>query len=229
MEMNKLNVLHWHIVDSQSFPFVSETFPELSEKGAYQPYTHVYRREDVEAVLEYARLRGIRVLVEFDTPGMWVCKLVISFSIDNTLQIFFLMSCVNDPLLGHTDSWGKGEHHLLTPCYDKDGKPNGEFGPIDPTYEPNYGFIQKLFAEVSRRFPDQYLHLGGDEVSFDCWASNPKINEFMNKHRMGTDYAKLESFYIQKLLDMVKELRKSYIVWQEVRRILIFKFIRNFI
>lgn len=29
MSMNKLNVLHWHLVDSESFPYTSVKFPEL--------------------------------------------------------------------------------------------------------------------------------------------------------------------------------------------------------
>ncbi len=31
----KLNVIHWHIVDSQSFPFESKTYPELASAGSY--------------------------------------------------------------------------------------------------------------------------------------------------------------------------------------------------
>ena len=31
----KLNVLHWHLVDSQSFPFDSPSYPSLGKEGAY--------------------------------------------------------------------------------------------------------------------------------------------------------------------------------------------------
>ena len=35
MSCTKMNLLHWHLVDSQSWPYVSMAFPRLAEHGAY--------------------------------------------------------------------------------------------------------------------------------------------------------------------------------------------------
>ncbi|KAK8374708.1 hypothetical protein O3P69_016133, partial [Scylla paramamosain] len=184
MAMNKFNVLHWHIVDDPSFPYISSVYPELSKQGAYSP-GHVYRASDISNVIEYGKMRGIRVLPEFDTPG-------------------------------HTQSWGS-QPGLLTPCY-KNGIPDGTFGPIDPTNDANYDFLRTFFEEVTSRFPDHYVHLGGDEVSFDCWKSNPTITHYMSQHNITGNYRKLEEIYITKLTQMISNLptKNGYLVWQEV-------------
>lgn len=64
----KLNVLHWHLTEDQSFPLASRAFPELPRHGAYSPLEQ-YSWGDAAEVIEYARMRGVRVIPEFDMPG----------------------------------------------------------------------------------------------------------------------------------------------------------------
>ena len=54
MEMNKMNVFHWHLTDDTSFPFQSTTFPNLTKFGAYDSVTHIYSPEDVSRIIEQA-------------------------------------------------------------------------------------------------------------------------------------------------------------------------------
>lgn len=68
MAMSKLNTFHWHITDSQSFPYVSRTWPKFVKYGSYTP-TKIYTPEMINEVVEYALVRGIRVLPEFDAPA----------------------------------------------------------------------------------------------------------------------------------------------------------------
>lgn len=71
MSMNKLNVFHWHITDSHSFPLVIPSEPELAGKGAYSNEM-MYSPADVQKIVEYGMEHGVRVLPEIDMPGkLW--------------------------------------------------------------------------------------------------------------------------------------------------------------
>jgi beta-hexosaminidase Fdl len=68
MSHSKLNRFHWHITDSQSFPFVSKYFPELARYGAYSS-SEIYTHDDIKSIVDFAQIRGIQVIPEIDAPA----------------------------------------------------------------------------------------------------------------------------------------------------------------
>ncbi|GLT87971.1 hypothetical protein SLE2022_060190 [Rubroshorea leprosula] len=61
------NVLHWHIVDTQSFPLEIPSYPKLWN-GAYSA-SERYTIADAAEIVSYAHIRGINVMAELDVPG----------------------------------------------------------------------------------------------------------------------------------------------------------------
>ncbi|XP_048777882.2 beta-hexosaminidase subunit beta-like isoform X2 [Ostrea edulis] len=188
MAYNKFNVFHWHIVDDQSFPYESVVFPSLSEKGAYSGKL-IYTQEDIRHVIQYARLRGIRVVPEFDTPG----------HTQSWGEAF-------KSLL--TPCWVDGKEGVAKPLF------HGAYEIFDPSRESTFDFLQKFIGEVVEVFPDQYLHLGMDESYPSCWKSSPNITAFMKENNI-TTYVQLMQYYVTRVLDIVQSTNKSYVIWQD--------------
>ncbi|KAK9684152.1 hypothetical protein RND81_10G190100 [Saponaria officinalis] len=67
MSYAKLNVLHWHIIDEESFPIETPTYPYLW-KGAYSKWER-YTVEDANEIVNFAKTRGVHVMPEMDVPG----------------------------------------------------------------------------------------------------------------------------------------------------------------
>ncbi|KAL4444539.1 hypothetical protein ABPG74_016832 [Tetrahymena malaccensis] len=68
MMYNKMNVLHWHITDDESFPIELESIPEMSDFGSYGA-RYRYSKSDVQEIVDYAAQSGVRVIPEVDSPG----------------------------------------------------------------------------------------------------------------------------------------------------------------
>jgi hexosaminidase len=114
-----------------------------------------YTQEQVREVLAYARERGIRVVPEFDVPG-------------------------------HTASWLVAYPQLATdPNNLEIGRHFGIFNEcMDPSNEAVYAFLDQFVGEMARLFPDEYFHIGGDEVNGRQWSASAKIQAFETAHKM---------------------------------------------
>jgi len=64
-------------------------------------------------------------------------------------------------------------------------------------------------------FPDEYFHIGGDEVAGKEWEVNPKIQAFMREHGM-KNKQDLQAYFNQRLQKIVAKHHKIMVGWDEV-------------
>jgi len=61
-----------------------------------------------------------------------------------------------------------------------------------------FEFLQNVLLEVFDLFPDQYVHIGGDEVSPDNWKKCSKCQLRMKELDLKDEH-KLQSYFIQRM------------------------------
>lgn len=147
---------------------------------------HYYTQQQVKEIIAYARDRGIRVIPEFDMPG-------------------------------HSTAWFVGYPELASaPGPYTIERHWGVFDPaMDPTNEVVYTFLDKLIGEMAALFPDEYFHIGGDEVNGKQWNSNPRIQAYMREHGMKSN-DDLQTYFSTRVQALVKKHGKKTIGWDEV-------------
>jgi len=181
----KLNVLHWHMSDSQSFPLQIKSSPKLWA-GAWSSQER-YIQGDVEDVVEYARLRGVRVMVEFDMPGhaaSWCTGYP---------EICPSVSC-NQPLNVANDKTFDVITGLLM--------------------EMTGGVANKPDAPSTGIFKSNMIHLGGDEVNTACWDSTPAVAAWMKTKGYTADQA--YAYFVKKVADVAIAQGHRPVQWSEV-------------
>jgi hexosaminidase len=147
-----------------------------------------YTQDEVRELIAYARERGIRVIPEFDMPG-------------------------------HSTAWFVGYPDLASaPGPYAVERKWGVFDPaMDPTREHTYHFLDEFIGEMARLFPDQFFHIGGDEVNGKQWDANPKIQVFMRAHGMKTNQD-LQAYFNKRVQEIVRKHGKTMIGWDEILR-----------
>jgi hexosaminidase len=147
-----------------------------------------YTQDQVRDLIAYARDRGIRVVPEFDMPG-------------------------------HSTAWFVGYPELASgPGPYQIERKWGVFDPaMDPTQERTYKFLDSFIGEMATLFPDQYFHIGGDEVNGKGWDANPKIQAFMRTHGLKSNQD-LQAYFNQRVQKIVSKHGKTMVGWDEILR-----------
>ena len=147
-----------------------------------------YTQDEVKDLIAYARDRGIRVVPEFDMPG-------------------------------HSTAWFVGYPELASaPGPYSIERKWGVFDPaMDPTSEHTYKFLDEFIGEMAKLFPDQFFHVGGDEVNGKQWDANPKIQAFMHAHGLKNN-ADLQAYFNTRIQKIVAKHGKTMEGWDEILR-----------
>src|SRR5262245_53649341 len=145
-----------------------------------------YTQDQAREIIAYAAERGIRVVPEFDLPG-------------------------------HATSWVVGYPELASAPgpYQIERQP-GIFDPtLDPTREEVYQFLDVFFGEMAGLFPDEYIHIGGDENEGKQWDRNPQIQAFMRERGIKNNHS-LQSHFTKRLAQILQKYNKKTMGWEEI-------------
>lgn len=204
----KMNVFHWHLTDDQGWRIDIKSLPRLTEVGAWraprvgqwwqrerqQPgeeatYGGFYTQEDIKEVLAYAAERYVRVIPEIDVPGHSLA----------TLVAYSELACMKAPDAVNVGNkfYGEDENTL---CVGK---------------EETFVFMEKVLTEVAALFPDEYVHIGGDECYKGFWHKCPRCQARMKAENLKNE-DELQSYFIHRMEAILKEKGKKLIGWDEI-------------
>ena len=80
--------------------------------------------------------------------------------------------------------------------------------------ESVYGFVQSLLEELTALLPNAHFHIGGDEVQYQCWASDEQMVRYLAQRNI-TGVALYREFE-GKVFTILKELGKAPMFWNSV-------------
>jgi len=186
----KLNVLHLHIADAQSFPLEVPDFPNLA-KSAFNPKA-VFSTAEMKDFVEYARVRGVMVVPELDIPAHSASWRFADPSITADCFDYFATHGVINA------------DNLVV---------------LNPASDLTWKAINIILGHFSKTFnTSKYTHVGGDEVEDKCWkcaAHSSDILDFMKKHNLAS-YSDLEGYFDHYSQKATVASGKIPIVWEDV-------------
>jgi hexosaminidase len=208
MSMQKFNVLHLHLVDTQSFPLVLESHPELADKGAWAE-GQVYTAEGLRALVLHAARLGVRVVPEIDIPGH-----AAGFGMSHPEVVSYCRRKIRSnaqPTVELTED-------LLAQGYGRDVK-LGNFQMVGlKLVDPRaFELVADVLQELASIFPDRFVHIGADEVDFDCLAEDEAQNRQLEA--LGITVRQAFAAFVRRSVLLLRGLGRTAVLWEDSQEV----------
>ncbi|KAM6554116.1 hypothetical protein CsatB_014878 [Cannabis sativa] len=191
MSANKLNVFHWHITDSHSFPLMVPSEPDLADKGSYGSDMQ-YSPDDVTRIVEFGLQHGVRVMPEIDAPahtGSWAEAYP------------DIVTCANMFWWPAGAQW---EDRLAA-------EPGtGQLNPLNPK---TYKVVKNIINDIIKLFPEPYYHGGADEIIPNCWKLDPTIQSMLSN---GGTLSQVLEIFVNSTLPYITSLNRTVVYWEDI-------------
>lgn len=201
MALLKMNTFHWHLTDDQGWRLEIKKYPKLTEIGSRRrdtqtsrrsdertgvPHEGFYTQEQIKEIIEYAKNRHITIVPEIEMPG------------------HAMAAVAAYPWLG---SLGTTNEVPVT-----FGKMNDSFNIADPEVVQ---FLKNILDEVFTLFPDNVVHIGGDEVNFKAWEESKMANRFMKEKDLESP-VDLQIYFTNQMSNYIDNAGKRMMGWNEI-------------
>ena len=206
LALHNINRFHWHLTDDQGWRIEIKKYPKLTTVGAYRPETVIghntgkydgkphqgfYTQKEAREIVEYARERFITVIPEIDLPG----------HMQAALAAYPELGCTGGPY-EVWKMWGVSDNVL---CAGKDNV---------------LQFIDNVLTEITKIFPSEYIHVGGDECPKTQWAKCPACQKRIADNNLQADgkhtaEERLQSYVINHAEKTLNALGRQIIGWDE--------------
>ena len=213
----KFNVLQLHLTDDQGWRLQIKSLPKLTDIGAWraprvgiwkevskpdstEPKTYggFYTQEDMREIIEYAAARFVNILPEIDVPG------------------HSLAAVASYPQLSCTPGNKQVNSGELLRVHKNGIAYTLVDNTLCPANDNVYIFLDKVFSEVAKLFPFQYIHIGGDECYKGFWEKSSECRQLMQENGL-KDIEELQSYFIKRVEKIVESKGKKIIGWDEIQ------------
>jgi hexosaminidase len=146
-----------------------------------------YTQEQIRRIVAYAHDRGIRVVPEFDMPAH-----------------------VTSWLVAHPELACVPARYRLERAYDQFD------ATLDPTREEVYCFLDRFLGEMAALFPDEYMHVGGDNHHGKQWKDSAVVQAWTSSRGLAADDVKsVHAYFSRRIEGILQRHGKKMIGWAD--------------